>query len=616
MERPHTDGSKNCPTAGRHFRKVAGVLLCSPVPIVLAAECTPETMLSYRGLLTYGNAWRVEDRSADFVFAANALAAHGEQGRSPGKNTDDGNLNFSSGDRVYSVIKGLGVVDMRCNSLSGRLSAYAWSDQVAEGKGMPWGHIPNGYMAGNELSDAGAPRRAEYSGYALQEAWLQIGTQPDQWLRVGRQTIPWGPPASRLGGGVEQINAEDIQLKALPGVNERSDRSYSRNVDVDPLKEGSVPAASLLARHSFDSTVVEGIYFLDFEPNVIPGCGRFDSYADYVAPGCNRVYVGNGSDRESAQQGLFATRAPDVRPDRHGQYGVRLQYTREGVGRFNLYAANFHSRRYIVGAVKSGRAGPPLIPGDPDGRNVRYFLEYPEDIRLYAASWAGEFDEKRGVFSLEYTVQPNQALRLNNTDLLNAFGSTLAPTPLRAEADAVAAGATFSGYDSYRVSQLRLSIGHDGRGVLGATGMSLQGEIGLKFVHSLPDPAQRRYGRSDAFGLGPVGGVCAGTSVQCSTNGYVSSRAWGYRVKLELDYANVVPDVRLMPSIALLHDVKGWSWDDAINEGRKAATFALRIEGKSSGWFGDLAWTTIWGGDYNVSKDRDVARLTVGLRYD
>jgi hypothetical protein len=71
-----------------------------------------------------------------------------------------------------------------------------------------------------------------------------------------------------------------------------------------------------------------------------------------------------------------------------------------------------------------------------------------------------------------------------------------------------------------------------------------------------------------------------------------------------------------MPSLAFLHDVSGWSWDDSINEGRKAVTLALRVQGVSSAWFGDLAWTSIWGGDYNVSSDRDTVRLVVGLRYD
>lgn len=601
----------------RHGRRSAvGVLLCWQVPFAFAADCAPDSMFNFRGLLTYGNAWRVEDRSADFVFSANAVAAHGGQGRSPGKNTDDGNLNFSSGDRVYSVLKGLGVLDMTCGGVSGRLSAYAWTDRVAEDKGMSWGNMPNGYAAGGELSDAGAPRRAEYSGYAVQEAWLQLGSGTDRWLRLGRQLIPWGPPSSRLGGGVEQINAEDLQLKALPGTNERTSRSYARDVDVDPMKEGSVPAASLLARHAFGQAVIEGVYFLEFEPNVIPGCGRFDSYADYVAPGCNRVYVGQVSDRVSQQLGLFAKRAPDVKPGGSGQFGVRFQYTDEDIGRFNLYAANFHSRRYIVSAIKSGRAGPPLIPGDADGRNVRYFLEYPEDVRLFAASWGGEFDDKRGIFNLEYTMQPNQALRLNNTDMLNAFASTVASTPLRADASAVPTGAVFSGYDRYRVSQLRLSASHEGMRVLGASSMSLQGEVGVKFVHDLPDPSERRYGRSDAFGLGPVGGICVGTHVQCSTDGYVSSRAWGYRLKAELDYVGVLPGTHLMPSLAFLHDVSGWSWDDSINEGRKAVTLALRVQGVSSAWFGDLAWTSIWGGDYNVSSDRDTVRLVVGLRYD
>ena len=78
------------------------------------------------------------------------------------------------------------------------------------------------------------------------------------------------------------------------------------------MREGFVPAGSVLARWTEGPALFEGFYQYGFEPNVLPGCGRFDSLADYVADGCDRVYVGAMSDRLAQQTGLFARRAPDV----------------------------------------------------------------------------------------------------------------------------------------------------------------------------------------------------------------------------------------------------------------------------------------------------------------
>lgn len=620
----------------------AGLVAGSPV--VAEAFCNDALAgdsLRLRGKATYGAAWRMEDRDPALVFGANAAVVDGGSG-SPlfGKNTDDGNLNHDKGDRVYSVFKALGVADLNCGEFAARLSALAWTDRVAADRDMPWGHSPNRYVAGAELSDVGTPHRARFSGLALQEVWLQWGRSapvlesPDssssdrvretqRWLRLGQQYIPWGAPATRFGGGLEQVNAEDMQMRALPGTDDVTRSHYARLGEVDPMREGFVPVASALARWTEGRAMIEGFYQFEFQPSVLPGCGRFDSFSDYVAAGCNRVYVGPSADRRSDAQGLFAQRAPDIEPDGGGEFGFRLEYD-SPLGRLSGYAANIHSRRYAVGAIRTGRIGAPLIPGDPGQQNVRYFLEYPEDVRLFGLGWSALFNEKRTLLNLEYVMQPDQVLRLNNTDMLNAFGcdpaftlTPCAPTPLRAEADAVARGGRFSGYDRYRVSQLRLSGSHEATGLLGARTVRLSGEVGVKHVSSLPSPLERRYGRSDAFGVGPLTGIpCVGSSVQCSTDGYVSSSAWAYRMRAEFDYGPLLPGTRVIPSLSWLHDVKGWSWDDAISEGRRALSMALRLQGERSGWFSELSWTVIGGGDYNVYRDRDVMRLVIGVRYD
>ena len=45
-----------------------------------------------------------------------------------------------------------------------------------------------------------------------------------------------------------------------------------------------------------------------------------------------------------------------------------------------LYQARYTWRTPMPGLRRASRAGPPIIPGDPDGRNMAFFTEYPERI--------------------------------------------------------------------------------------------------------------------------------------------------------------------------------------------------------------------------------------------
>jgi hypothetical protein len=90
----------------------------------------------------------------------------------------------------------------------------------------------------------------------------------------------------------------------------------------------------------------------------------------------------------------------------------------------------------------------------------------------------------------------------------------------------------------------------------------------------------------------------------------VSAFSWGYRLRAA---ASLRPfeAVRLAPSLAFGHDVRGWSYDGNLLEGRKTATVALRAEyGRT---FTEVSWSPTWGGDYNALKDRSWAAAFVGV---
>jgi len=152
--------------------------------------------------------------------------------------------------------------------------------------------------------------------------------------------------------------------------------------------------------------------------------------------------------------------------------------------------------------------------------------------------------------------------------------------------------------------------------VLGAAGLNWGAELIYKGVPDLPDPTVKRFGRVDVFGQGPVNGVCPPPAApsQCTTDGYVSRHAWGYRLVAGLLYANVADGVDLIPSLLFGHDVSGWSGDAGILEGRKLVIASLRLNLRS-GFVADLSWWPTSGGDYNNQRDRSAAQLWIGQRF-
>jgi hypothetical protein len=62
------------------------------------------------------------------------------------------------------------------------------------------------------------------------------------------------------------------------------------------------------------------------------------------------------------------------------------------------------------------------------------------------------------------------------------------------------------------------------------------------------------------------------------------------------------------------HDVKGWSGDFLLNQGRKTLYLALRLEYRQR-YLAEIAWQPNWGGNYNPVSDRDALALAVGIQF-
>ena len=582
----------------------------APRPPLYTLKLSDETTLNVnRATITYGTTIRAQGRSAELLSPGNA-ARVGASGTAPGGvNSDDGNLNYDKGDQISTAFKGIVDLELKHGNTSGVfVRARAWDDRAQRRDAVPHGNLPNNYAANTPLGDGGFSAYGQFSGAAFMDAYVyatfNVGEKPVT-VRVGSQAINWGRQDTTILGGLEQINAIDYTARYRAGALP---------------EEGYIPVPAVFARWEASKTIaVEAFYLLRYHENENAGCGTFFALADYVTEGCDKVLAQpvTVTDPAAVAAGIFARRAPDGMPPNGGQYGIGVTYLADKLGLFGAYFANYHSRRFSPSAIKSPRlilAATPLIPGDPGGENVRYFMEYPEDVRMFGLNFRTRLPDKTGIYA-EYTYRPNQSILLNSTDLFNAFASNAAPTLLRADATATPPGGVYHGYDRRKISQLVVAASKPLGNVAGGE-LTVSGEAGLKYIHDLPDVNVRRYGRSELYGLGPVNGVCPppANPKQCSSDGFVSAFSWGYRAKVSTRYANVIDAVDVTPSVAFAHDVKGWSHDIIFIEGRKAATLALRAEFRKI-FFAEASWSPIWSGDYNFIKDRDFYSLVAGMQF-
>ncbi|MEW6022910.1 MAG: DUF1302 family protein [Pseudomonadota bacterium] len=575
--------------------------------VLLLALANPQAQAvdtELSGRVNFGAVWRTEARDPHLLASVNAPAI-GLAGLGSGGNGDDPNMNFGRGDLASMALKAYLDLDLREGPWSALVRVKAWRDEALEHRRRPWGNVINGYAADTPLGDAGAARLSRFSGVALGDAWLQYAGQSGAMrysARLGRQSLNWGE-RSITPGGLEALNPKDVPALRRAGAVPQELRAPA------PMLFGWLDLTPAFG--------VEAYWQTRHQPSALDLCGTLWSVNDYTAQGCDLVMSGapQVSDRARIPLGAYQKRLPT--PEVNGpEYGLALTWKSVPLAlEVGLYHARYNARSALPSLRRSTRVGgPALVPGDPDGRNMAYFTEYPQDLALTALT----FQHKRGKgrFYGEASYRPRQPFMLAPGDVLPPFLNASVPALLRADANAVPPGGIYHGYDLHPMSQLQLGAAREWQ--LGKVALTASAEAVVKHASGLPDPAVRRYGRADIFGVGPVNGACVVTTGnaarQCSLDGYASTHAWGYRLRVDARMLALLPGVACNASLAFAHDVKGWSGDFLLNEGRKNAALALRFEYQER-YLLELGWAPVWGGEYNQVADRDVLALSAGVRF-
>ncbi|VXB64638.1 conserved exported hypothetical protein [Pseudomonas sp. 8AS] len=614
--------------------------------------------------LSVGASWSMRGSDPDLIGANNG-------GKGLSQTSDDGRLNFKKGETFSKIFKGIHDLEMKYGDTGVFVRGKYWYDFELKDESRLF----------KDISDSNRKEGAQASGAEILDAFVyhnySVMDQPGS-VRLGKQVVSWGE-STFIQNSINSVNPVDVSAFRRPGAE---------------VKEGLIPVNMFYVSQSLTENLsAEAFYQLEWDQTVVDNCGTFFSQADVVADGCDSnlavlrrnqslisalapaginagnapllqgVMAANGAAWGNPDEGVIVPRGADRDARDDGQWGTAFRYFFEPLDtEFGAYFMNYHSRTPIFSgtgapanvysqvwwAGQLGGAGVPVNAGTIGATlphivaaNGQYFMEYPEDIRLYGLSFSTTLPTGTA-WSGEVSYRPNAPVQINTTDVLYA-----GLTPLAANGGGLAQfgnasilqgtpGQDLHGYNRKEITQFQTTFTHFFDQVMGASRLTLVGEVGVVHVGGLESTNEVRYGRDPIYGSGPLPGTydpdgagpigalaaCQGLSVgtkgstsnYCEDDGFVTSTAWGYRARAIWDYPDVFAGVNLKPSVSWSHDVDGYGPNGLFGEGNKAVSLGLDADYQNT-YNASLSYTDFFGGEYNTSVDRDFLALSVGMSF-
>ena len=553
--------------------------------------------------LSVGASWAMDKADPDFVGTPNGGLAFTTTG-------DDNRLNFKRGETFSKIFKGIHDLELKYGDTGVFVRGKYWYDFELKDEGRPW----------KDIDDSNRKEGAQSSGAQILDAFIyhnySLGNLPGS-VRAGRQVVSWGE-STFISNGINSINPIDAAAARRPGAE---------------VKEALLPVNMLYVSQSLtDQLAMEAFYQLEWDQTIVENCGTWFA-SDVVADGCvdypalSRTQMAGvlpfagplgAQGVRVTPEGVMIRRGQDRDARDSGQFGIALRWLADSA-EYGAYFMNYHSRTPVVGyqnasaadimgafTFAGGALAQPYLLGTGN-----YYMEYPEDIKLYGLSFATTLPTGTS-WAGEVSYRPNMPIALNTT--FNTGNIARGPAGAFAAAGGggpgvVAAMATGGldnkGYTRREVTQVQTTFTHFFDQVMGAGRFTLVGEIGATRVGGLE---ARTYGRDGAYGhfSDPLAGARYGTS------GFFTPTSWGYRARGIWDYSNVFAGVNLSPNISWSHDVEGYG--PVFNEGSKAISVGVDANYRNT-YTASLAYTDFFGGDYNVMTDRDFLALSVGVNF-
>lgn len=591
----------------------AGLLMCTAAVVSSAAaksfDLNEQWKVETKTNISIGQSWSTQNADTALLYRPDALSI-GKEGTSIDINGDNGRANFEKGDAISQIVKGLTELRLNGQQQGAVLSAKYWYDHAYE----------TGRGDFTTFDDSAWPRLAKFKGIDLWVAYIwknfSFDYSKNLELKLGKHALNWGK-SQFFQNGINSVNAVDYAAMNRPG-GEAKER-------VIPVEMFSFSSALN------DKLKVEGFYQFKFRPSVLDGCGTFFEVSDVFAENCGPLLIGGpGFTTDQAINGpldFTVSRLPSEYAKDSGQYGVAVKQMIPQLNNAELgaYFANYHSRMMHFDGIAV------TAPGAQNYHTARIFSVYPEDIKMYGLSLAGKVG-KTAFFS-ELNYKPNMPLHFNSTDTVYAQ-ALFNDTPLTAPGETLELGEHIHGYARVPVTQFTLGAASNIPNVLGATTLSIAGELGVNHVG---DTDKYHFGRSGAFGrsglttgaydpndvntycIAPKTGDLSEEDVRnlnekyCNDEGFFEDWSAGYRLRGALNYNDVLPQTTVTPSLMFRHDVKGYGPN--FQEGQMALSAGVSATYQQK-YTAELSYTNFFGSnEFSVLDDRDFASLVFKMNF-
>ena len=556
--------------------------------------------------LSYGLTSRVESRDQSIIGIGNGGTAFGA-------NSDDGNLNYDRG-IVSNAFKITSEMELSYRNYGAFVRASAFYDIENE----------KGDRARTPLSEDTMDLAG--SDVQLLDAYLwsqfDLNNQPAE-VRVGNQLLSWGE-STFIQNSINTINPVDVSKIRVPGAE---------------LREALIPVPILSASmDTSDNTSIELFYQLKWEKTKADPVGSYFSVNDFATDGGTRVMLGWGavSDQISSSTVVsppattaVVARAPDQEAKDSGQFGLAFRHYSEALNNseFGFYYINYHSRLPLIGAITGSAAAAAGV--DPSGQSYvessRYFISYPEDIKLYGLSFNTLLERSGIALQGEISYRQDVPLQIDDIEiLLAALGAQDNLSPGLTSAALLASegqlglvgfDTVIPGYLRRDVTQTQVTATKVFGPAWGANATVLLGEVGVTTVLDMPDKDVLRLNGPGTFVSGNPNLAPLHQNSYETADHFADQVSWGYRLLARMQFDNVYRSINLAPRIAWQHDVNGVSPGPAGNfiEGRQAVTLGLSGDYQNV-YSADISYTRFSGaGRYNLVNDRDF--IAANIKY-
>lgn len=543
-------------------------------------------------------------------------------------NSDNGNENFDQGSLSSAATKVTSDFDAKWENFGAFLRVSAFYDPVLNDSDID--PYPLTEAAKKQVGrDQEVLDAFLYGNFDIDLGETALPLQ----IRLGRQAVNWGESTFIQNGIASATVPIDVTALRRPG---------------SEIKEALVPVAMAYASLGLPANFsVDFFYQFDWERTTIDAPGTLFSTTDVFGPGARGDIGLLGS-----ETGLIPTlsgnpadiihKGEDIEASNGGQWGVALRYFADdllGGTEFGLYYVNSHAKvpsgQYQIGvrpaafdAIYGVTGGGALILGPDLSEFVTFSEIYVEDVKTMGASFSANIGGIAVQGEVSHRI--DQPFLLDDVEgvkaVLDATGASACLAGIAPLCGVANNGGAFvtsqiraAGYEStidlFRrmdVSQAQGTFTYSfaptdwATAVLGADSLALVGEAAVMYVHDMPSSSELAFESAGQNGDVAEGG-----------DGFATSTSWGYQLLLRADYLNAFSGVTLSPSLALSHDVEGYSpiLAGSFVEDRKAATFSVEALYLNA-WKGQVSYTNFFGGGlHNALTDRDFVSVSVSYTF-